>query len=156
VLAHVHERAAAVARLPAQVRAGGVVAFLEPVILSPTPTTQPRPLLGDCLGWLVETLRRAGARADTALLLPEIFAEAGLPEPRYRIDGVPNVGADRGYLAIVATMVCSALPAMERFGVATAEQLGPDTLVDRLVAEAQMAGGTALAFCVAGAWVRLG
>jgi SAM-dependent methyltransferase len=156
VLTHLRERVATLARLAAQVRAGGVVAFGEPVLASPPWLTRPRPLLSACMAWVVETLQRSGARADTGLALPELFADAGLPGPDFRVDGVPAVGPDRAWLAVLAGFVRSALPAMERYGVATAEQVGLDTLLDRLVDEGRTQGGTVLGICLGGAWARLG
>ena len=155
VLTHVREQAHVLARLAGHVRAGGVIAFGEPYVASPPWLTAPRPLLSACMAWVFETLRRAGARPDTGLALPEIFADAGLPSPHFRVDCLPTVGADRPWLANLARLVGSALPAMERYGVATAEQVAPGTLLDRLVEEGLTHGGTALPICHGSAWARL-
>jgi SAM-dependent methyltransferase len=155
VLYHQRDGAALVARLAGLVRPAGVVAFAEPLLASPPWLTRPRPLLSTCMEWMVESFRRAGARNDTGLALPELFADAGLPAPEFRFDGIPTVGPDARWLSILAGLVRSALPAIERFGVASAEEVGLDTLLDRLLAEGRERGGAALAMGIGSAWTRL-
>lgn len=155
VLLHISERVTVLARLARQVRLGGVVAFGEPFVLCPPLATRPRPLLGACMAWLAETFERSAARPDMGLALPETFEEAGLPSPDFRVDGLPAVGADQPWLAVLAELVVSAIPAIEHYGIATAEQVGPDTLAERLVEEGRTQGGAALPICLGSAWARL-
>lgn len=76
------------------------MAFGEPFVVSPPVSTRPRPLL------------------------------AGLPSPDFRVDGLPAVGAEQPWLLVMAGLVVSAIPAIEHYGIATAEQVGPDTLAE--------------------------
>lgn len=154
-LVHIPERVGVVGRLARQVRAGGVVAFCEPIVVSPPCATAPRPLLSGCMAWLAETFKRSAARPDMGLALPETFVEAGLPSPHFRVEGLPTVGADPSWLALLAGVVVSALPAMEHHGVATREQVRPDTLAKRLAEEGRTQGGTALPICLGCASSRL-
>jgi hypothetical protein len=155
VLYHQRDGAALLARLAGHVRAGGVIAFAEPLLASPPWLTRPRPLLTACMEWMVESFRRAGARNDTGLALPEIFGGAGLPALDFRFDGIPSAGADARWLPVLAGLVRSALPAIERYGLASAEEVGIDTLLDRLLAEGRERGGVALGQSIGGAWSRV-
>ena len=47
------------------------------------------------------------------------------------------------------------LPLMERFGIATAAELAPDTLADRLQDELRAANGIVISPPMIGAWARL-
>ena len=135
ILMHLPDPAATLARLAGVVRPGGVVAFQD-VVLATRRTEPDLPLVGAFNGWLLETLRRLGRPADMGLRLSAAFREAGLPAPGLTMGAPMERGPDASGYAIMAGDVTSLLGHMERLGVATAEEVGPETFEGRLRAEA--------------------
>lgn len=90
------------------------------------------PLVGQALSWLSETFKRA--RIDPALgpRLWTIQQEAGL-QPKGMIGVQPHFGPeDPDGAAILAGIVRTVALLMERAGVATAIEVGADSLQQRL------------------------
>jgi 2-polyprenyl-3-methyl-5-hydroxy-6-metoxy-1,4-benzoquinol methylase len=140
-------------RLATMVRPGGVLAFLEGIGL-PALAWPHRPLYAKCIERLLTTFDRSGAKTDMGLRLHQTFIEAGLPEPEVRLDGMVVAGSDARGFRWLAEVVRSAMPAMERLGIATAAEIEVDTLADRLVEEAESAPGSVCGLALGGAWVR--
>jgi SAM-dependent methyltransferase len=153
LLMHQPEPAAVLRHLAGLVRPGGTVAFLE-FALVPILAVPARPLYERAYGWVLGALTRAGIQVDLGLHLDAVFAAAGLPAPAVRIESMVFAGADPG-LGLLAETVRTLVPAIERFGLATAAEVGIDTLLDRLLAEGAAIGGAAWAPAVGAAWVRL-
>jgi hypothetical protein len=104
---------------------------------------------------LQEAFARAGVHGRMGLELFGAFAAAGLPEPELRSEqGVGGGGAWAGY-AVLAETVRSLLPAIEATGLATAGEVDPDTLADRLRADVMATGGVAASPPLIGAWARV-
>ena len=98
------------------------------------------PLVTQALSWLVEAF--AAAHIDPALgpRLWTVALEAGL-HPRGMIGVQPHFGPDDpDGAAILAGIVRTALPLIERAGVATAADVGADTLQQRISEELASAG----------------
>jgi SAM-dependent methyltransferase len=155
ILVHVHDPVALVARLTGLVRPGGVIAFQD-VVLTTRAGQPPLPLLTAFNGWLFEAFRRLGRPVDMGLRLAAVFEAAGLPSP-VLTSGAPleRGGAALG-LSIVAGDVTSLLPAFERTGVATAEEVGAETFERRLRAEATDADAVLVNPLLVGACARVG
>lgn len=154
ILMHVPDPAAAVARLAGMVRPGGVVAFQD--IVLPTRRAEPDlPLVGTFNGWLLETLRRFGRPVDMGLRLSAAFREAGLPEHGLTTGAPMERGPDALGYAIMAGDVTSLIGHMERLGVATAAEVGPETFEERLRAEAAAADAVLSNPLMVGAWARI-
>jgi ubiquinone/menaquinone biosynthesis C-methylase UbiE len=107
--------------------------------------------------WIVETFRRAGTHHDIGGKLYHLFRQAGLPGPSL-IQHVTAAGgtAVRPLCENSAGLVSSLLPRMEKFGIASAEQVQVETLAERLeqetcAAEAQVTYVPSIA-----AWTRVG
>ena len=96
--------------------------------------------------------RRAGP-ADGLEPAPN-YLDAGLPALQLLLDAPVGGGEDWPGYAYVADTVRSLLPMLERMGVATAEEVGVETLADRLRAEAVGQRGVQLLPIVIGAWAR--
>jgi ubiquinone/menaquinone biosynthesis C-methylase UbiE len=135
LLMHLDDPVAQVALAADLVRPGGVVAFLD-VALS-TRAAQPElPLLTAYNGWLLETFRRVGRPVDMALRLAAVYTAAGLS----RVTLTADAPAERGGAAVGWSLaggdVVGLLPLIERVGVATADEIGPETFERRLRASA--------------------
>ena len=154
ILMHMPDPAATLARLAGAVRPGGLVAFQDIVLA--TRRTEPRlPLVGAFNGWLLETLRRAGRPADMGLRLAAVFRAAGLPEPGLEAGQPVERGAEALGYSIMAGDVVSLLPRMERLGVATAAEIGPETFEERVRSEAAKADAVLLSPLLVGAWASV-
>ena len=92
---------------------------------------------------------------QTGLKLAQIFIEAGLPRPEMiqaaRLGNGPDSPAYQHITEITRTL----LPLMERVGVATAAEVGIDTLAERLRQEVVANNATLVAPPYIGAWARL-
>lgn len=153
ILMHVPDPTAALARLAGMVRPGGVVAFQD--IVLPTRRAEPDlPLVGTFNGWLLETLRRLGRPVDMGLRLSETFREAGLPAPGLTTGAPMERGPDALGYSIMAGDVMSLIGHMERLGVATAADIGPETFEGRLRAEAAETDAVLSNPLMVGAWSR--
>lgn len=154
VLLHLRTPVTALRRLATLLRPGGVVAFQEIVIPTASLSTPPHPLGDRMTGWIRESLARAGANPDMGLHLPAVFAAAGLPIPQLRLDGVLTMTADPAFMDWGAGTTRSLLQAITGFGVATAAEVGIETLAERLTAEHADVGGVLCPLLLGGASVR--
>jgi SAM-dependent methyltransferase len=136
VLFFAREPAALVRRLTGYVRDGGIVAFQEPANATLAPMSLPRsPLLERLWGWILETYRRAEMDLYMGLRLRSIFAEAGLAAPAMHLDAAAGGGPDWPGYQYMARLIGTLLPQITKLGVATEDDVGIDTLADRLHAE---------------------
>ncbi len=93
------------------------------------------------LHWLRQTFDRAGVELQMGLKLYATYVEAGLSEPQLRLDTVLGGGHDFEGYQYMADSWRSFLPMMEKFGVATADEVDIDTLAERLREEVEQSGG---------------
>ncbi len=153
ILMHLPDPVAAVVRAAELVRPGGIVAFAD-VALTTRGSLPELPLLTASKGWFIETLRRAGRSVDMALRLAAVFHAAGLPDPVLTSAAPAERGGDAVGWSIVAGDVTSSLPVIERTGVTTAAEIGPDTFEQRLRAQAAAHDAVLLNPLVVGASAR--
>jgi hypothetical protein len=83
-----------------------------------------------------------------------VFHDAGLPAPTLRVDTLVMTGPDSPMYQFVAHHVRSVLPFIERLGIATAQEVGIETLAQRLRDEVVAARGVFLWPPLVGAWAR--
>ena len=154
ILVYLPDLTRTLASLARAVRPGGVVVFQEMVMsLAQSVPKLPLPTAG--FDWICETLHRAGLDIDLGLNLHRVFVDAGLPPPRLHLAGRLEGTADSAGFDLVAGVARSLLPAMERHGVATAAEVGIDTLAARMREEVVAAGGVLMPPPMVGAWTRL-
>ena len=155
VLMFQQDPGAMVRRLAAHVRPGGVIAFHEPD-WDGAGSFPPAPTYDRCIQWIVETLRRHGHEAQMGKKLHPTFVAAGLPAPTMRIGALIG-GGERGVdgLRLIADLMETMLPAIEGTGVATAAEVGLETLEKRLLAEAAAQGSVIVGRMEIGAWSRV-
>jgi ubiquinone/menaquinone biosynthesis C-methylase UbiE len=153
ILLYMADAPAILKKLAGHLKPGGILAFMELDVGSST--TVPHMTLFDrAIGWIVETYTRVGIEPNMGSRLFGVFGKAGL-EPtligRFRVEGGPD---SRAY-EFLAETVRSLAPRMEELGVATAEEIGVDTLAERVRAEA-LANDTCFFFPrLVGAYARL-
>jgi SAM-dependent methyltransferase len=139
VLMYVPDPAAVIRTQARLLRPGGLVVPIEFDLYSArsVPATS---LVGQALSWLSETFKRAAIDPALGPRLWTIQQEAGL-QPKGMIGVQPHFGPeDPEGPAILAGIVRTVVPLMERSGVATAAEVGADTLQQRLSDELRMYG----------------
>jgi SAM-dependent methyltransferase len=142
VLMHQPDPAKTLRSVAAMVRGGGIVAFQEYNVTSRSMVAfPPTPLWEDALGWIAAALERAGVETEMGFKLRPAFLEAGLPEPRMELNAPVGGGPRWGGYEFAAGTLRTLLPLVERFGMATAEEVGVDTLAERLREEMVASGG---------------
>ena len=142
-------------RLTGMLRPGGIVAFHE-FDIGAARTLPEGPLFARCGRWILATFAAAGAETRMGLKLHSAFIDGGLPAPSMRLEGEIGAGPDFFGYAMVADVVRSLLPLMEKFGIATAKEIDIDTLADRLREEVTISRGSLVIPEFIGAWSRLG
>jgi len=113
---------------------GGLVYFQEfaPPGIAAIPSV---PLFEECVRWINESFARATIDLYIGMRLSSIYRAAGLPWPSMLGMARVETGPDSAGYAYIAHTIRSLLPLIEKTGVATKEQVGIDTLADRLRAE---------------------
>ena len=131
VLMYVPDPAAVLRTQAGVLRSGGVVAPIE-FDLHSARSLPATPLVGQALSWLREAFIRAGIDPALGPGLWAVLQAAGL-QPSGMIGVQPHFGPeDPDGAAILAGIVRTVLPLIERTGVATAAQVDADTLQQRL------------------------
>jgi SAM-dependent methyltransferase len=144
--------AAALRKLSRHLRAGGLLVFHEPDWAGAR-SLPASPLYDRCCRWFVETFQRLGTEARMGVKLHAAFVAAGLPEPAMRLHAIVGGPAGgSGWLRVLADIIGTLLPEIERLGIASAAEVGIETLAERLCAELAAGGGTIVSPSVIGAW----
>jgi ubiquinone/menaquinone biosynthesis C-methylase UbiE len=142
VLMYWSDPAEALRRVVAHVRPGGVVAFQElDMDVGIVSRSFPEVTLWNEIGrLLIETFTRAGMHVRMGRRLFASFQDAGLPAPRMRDEALVGGGPDFGGYAWLTGVTRSLAPLMSKLAIADVDELGLDTLADRLRNDALTAG----------------
>ena len=144
----------AVRKLAGHVRDGGLVVFQE-FNLSNCRSVPPVPTFEHSTGWIRQTLRASGARTELGLEMYSVFLAAGLPGPSMRTDAAIGGGPDCPVYELVADVVKSLLPVMEKLQIATAKEADISTLAQRMRDEVVAAKGVVLSPGLIGSWSQI-
>jgi len=152
VLMYVPDPVAALARTAELLRPGGMVCVQEGDMTYDW--AQPMtPLWTQVRAWFLETLERVGVAPRLGLSLYQSFVGAGLPGPELRLE-CAVIGGPEAWAWGWANVVRGVLPYMERLGVATAADLQPDTLAQRLLDDVLAHDGIVIGPPLVGAWAH--
>jgi ubiquinone/menaquinone biosynthesis C-methylase UbiE len=138
------------------VRPGGVVVFQEVDFTIRPVAIPPLPLFMKCWDLLYAAMEKSGTEMQMGFKLLPVFKAAGLPEPAMHLDAFIGGAGSPGIDWFVSTLR-SLVPMMEKLGVATAEEVGIDTLKERLMAESVGSGitdGLGMSNTWISAWTR--
>jgi SAM-dependent methyltransferase len=156
VLMYQADPAAMLARVARTVKQGGLLVVQEPDFGVGIITWPRVELWQQVSHWMGETFRRGGVHHDIGGKLYHLFRRAGLRGPTLLQHVTAAGGADtRPHCENSAEIVRSMLPRMERFGVATAEEVQVETLAERLEREATAAEAQVTFVPVTGAWTTV-
>jgi ubiquinone/menaquinone biosynthesis C-methylase UbiE len=130
ILMHVPDAVAALKSMARLIRPRGIVAFIE-MDIDQAGAVPEIPLFRQCINWITATYRKVGIEPNMGSMLYTTFRAAGL-EPR--LNGTCRIesGPDSIAYTFAAETLRSLLPSTERFGIATADEIDLDTLVERL------------------------
>lgn len=95
------------------------------------------PLYEETLRLIIEAVRLAGANTDMGLGLHHVYRAAGLPAPAIRYEAVVSRRNDTAAFEMLAGLLRSVLPAVERFGLGRPEDLQVETLARRMREEVE-------------------
>jgi SAM-dependent methyltransferase len=154
VLLYQADPAATLRRFRNFLKHDGVIAFQEADVeqISQVPASQ---LFNRFRSWVLGGFIAAGAEPNMGSKLLATFLAAGLPRPAMISAARVESGPDSPIHALNAQILRSLLPLLERAGVATAEEVGIDTLADRLQQEATEIERVTFSPRMVGAWTRL-
>jgi protein-L-isoaspartate O-methyltransferase len=140
--------------LAGRVRSGGLVAFHE-IDWNGLASFPPVPTYDRCCRWGLETLRLHGTETRMGSKLHSTFVEAGLSAPSMRLEALIGGGLKSAdALRLMTDLTATLLPEMERFGVATAAEVGIETLFDRMQKETVAGASLVVGHFQIGAWSR--
>lgn len=154
VLMYLPESAATLRELSRRLLPGGIIAFQEIDLSSPI-SWPGQPLYLAVFRWIEAVFRAAGADPVMGLKLYATFRAAGLPGPELETVRLLGGGPDSAIYAQGAMVVRSLLPIILANGIATADEIGIDTLEVRLRDEIVAGGGVVSMPMHVGARTRL-
>jgi 2-polyprenyl-3-methyl-5-hydroxy-6-metoxy-1,4-benzoquinol methylase len=157
ILMHLREPTALLRQLSTHLRPGGLVAFQEHDIPPQTDATlPPSPLWEQAVSWATQVFQVAGVESRMGMKLSSTFRSAGLPVPKLRYEAAIGAGPEWAGFEVLAGVVRELLPLLQQFGIATVEDIGIETLAQRLRAEVVRLGGVARLPALVSAWTRIG
>lgn len=136
VLLYMADPAEALKKLTTHLRSGGIVAFQDTELsLYRTVAHPTTPLINQLIEWGLAVFERSGAHLGMGMDLYRTFVKAGLPEPSLHFETPMGGPDDWPGFEYLANSFRSLVPLMEAYGIATAEDVGIDTLAERIRAE---------------------
>lgn len=144
-----------VRKLTGCLRNGGLVVFQE-FDCENCRSCPPAATYDQAANWIRASLMAGGARLRLGLELFGIYVAAGLPEPSLVMEA--SIGGGRGCPAyqMIAEIVETLLPLIEKHRIATAAEVEISTLACRMRDEVVASNGVALSPALIGAWSRKG
>jgi ubiquinone/menaquinone biosynthesis C-methylase UbiE len=136
------------------VRPGGIVLFHEPD-RKQMRSYPPTPTYDKMSEWIDETFGRTGMEVRMGMKLYSTFVAAGLTEPTMRLHAVIGGAKALEEVHFEADLAVTLAAAMERTGVVTAEELGADSLIERITQEMSANQSVIVGRAEIGAWTRL-
>jgi cyclopropane fatty-acyl-phospholipid synthase-like methyltransferase len=136
ILMYVPDPAAVLRRQATALQPGGLVVPIEIDVL--TARALPAiPLVSQATAWIAEAFAKGGIQPSLGARLWAIHRDAGL-RPLGMLGVQPHFGpGDPAAVALLAGIIRTAAPLIERTGVATAEEIGADTIAQRLTEDLQ-------------------
>jgi len=154
VLMFQRDPAAMLSDVAKHARRGGIVVFHE-IDWDGVRSSPPAPIYEQCAQWTGETLQRSGADIRMGTRLFATFVAAGLPAPSMQIESlIAGVANNTGPLRVIADLTISMADAIQNSDVATAAEIGAETLTDRMIGEAAANGSVIQGRYEIAAWSR--
>jgi SAM-dependent methyltransferase len=146
--------AAMLRNVAAHARSGGIVMFHEPYRggIRSYPTV---PAYDHAWELVSETVRRLGGDPLFGVTLHETFVAAGLPPPTMRLESLIAGGRTaREHVHFEMDLVPTLVSEMERLGIASADDLGAESLAERVIEELAATESVVVGRAEVAAWSR--
>jgi 2-polyprenyl-3-methyl-5-hydroxy-6-metoxy-1,4-benzoquinol methylase len=153
VLMYFADPAVLLRRLAGFLKPGGLVVFHE-LDITGAKSEPACELFETTVQRVKQTFTRVGADIQAGLKLGRIIHEAGLPTPQMILGSRVECGPDSLIYDQLAQITRTLLPLMERTGVATAAEVGIDTLAARIREETVARNATLVSPAFIGAWTQ--
>ncbi|HZD91623.1 MAG TPA: class I SAM-dependent methyltransferase, partial [Pseudolabrys sp.] len=134
VVVYMSDPVASLRPLLRALRPGGILLLIEMDISSGT-TVPLLPLFNRAMSWIRDVYARMGLEPETGSHLHALLRALDL-EPEMIGVSLIEGGLEAGAYDYLAETVRSVAPAAEKFGIASAEEMTPDTLAERMRSEA--------------------
>jgi len=155
VLQFQREPAVMLRQLATKVRRGGLVVFHE-IDWGGLSSFPPVPTYDQCSRWGADAMRMHGTETRMGSRLHATFVAAGLPAPTLRLEALVVAGSESmPLLQMFKELIATLLPEIERFGVATANEVGVETLVERISKESNASSSVLFGHYQVAAWVTV-
>lgn len=155
---HITDPATALRSILRHLRPGGIVTAYEPDYSTLTYSYPPGscPSLHAAVDWIQQALRAIGAETAMGYKLHQMFIDAGLPAPTMLATAPLGAGPQflESGVAYVTEMIRSFSPVIVGNGIATEEEIGIDTLAQRLLDEASAPNVVTRSIFYMSAWTR--
>ena len=133
VLMYMADPGEAFSQLITHIKPGGIAAFQEPeYTLYPAFLHPDTPLINQLITWILDVFEHSSAHLNAGIGLYQAFVDAGLPSPAMHLESPIGAAKTWAGYRYMATIFQSLLPLLEKYGLATAEQVGVDTLAERI------------------------
>jgi ubiquinone/menaquinone biosynthesis C-methylase UbiE len=156
ILLHLREPVAVLGRLVRSLRPEGSIGFQEYDFTRVSNSLPPCALYDQVGFWIRETLRHTGLDFQVGMRLYSLFLDAGLPAPQMYSEAVVGAGPNWSGYEITALTIRTILPLILKFGIATEQEVGIDTLASRLQEGIVSQRGVARGPDIISAWTRVG
>jgi ubiquinone/menaquinone biosynthesis C-methylase UbiE len=154
VLCFQPDPAALLRKISHLVRPGGIVLFHEPD-RKQMRSYPPVPTYDKISEWIDETFRRTGMDVRMGIKLYSTFLAAGLAAPTMRLHATIGGAKALDEVHFEADVAVTLATAMEETGVATADELGADSLIERIAQEMSANQSVIVGRAEIGGWTRL-
>jgi ubiquinone/menaquinone biosynthesis C-methylase UbiE len=134
ILVHFPDPAATIHSVARQLRPGAALISME-MDIDRAEATTPFPLFDRHIGNIVKMYRAMGLSPDMGVKLYATYRAAGLSPTLASFTRIGH-STDRDGFEFLTESVRSLMPALSKLGIASADEIGIDTLSDRLAAEA--------------------
>ena len=152
VLLYQNDPAEALRAAASHVKPGGIIAFQE-AWFAPPPNAD-KILFARIGMWIMETLKRSGARMSVGYELYHIFLAAGLPGPKMNFEMLVDGDPDSPICQYAVDTLRSMMPKAIEYGITTEEEVQIDTLADRIREQTRALKLTYMVMPLFGAWCR--
>ncbi|RKU17630.1 hypothetical protein C6500_14990 [Candidatus Poribacteria bacterium] len=133
VLMYMADPGRAFSKLITHLKPDGIAAFQEPeYTLYPAFLHPDTPLMNQLIRWILDVFEHSGAHLDMGIGLYRAFVDAGLPPPAMHLESPIGAAKTWAGYRYMTTIFQSLLPLLEKYELATAEQVDVDTLAARL------------------------
>jgi len=133
---------------------GGVVVQIEADFSVPVDSRPASELHQNLYHWSCEAFLRGGLKSNMAMHLPEIFQSCGLPSPQMQFGAIIGAGPEfaQRFAAWAEGTLCSLLPRLVEYGIATEQEVDIETFATRYAEEFSDPASVIRWMLVVGAW----